>query len=177
MTGSCNNFVNVELQIRPTCEIPSETSYPYQYGGIYINGSYAIDYSNVITTLTSVSSFSVSWKPSSATSASTSADTIDSTRTSTPSISTLFIMIMVVQALILFAAVVYIYVQLRSTSAKCCLNHEGKVFIEKSNHEQLYKFYDDKDLKLSQSNNEFSTHLRSFKRKSSIVNTQTKLYE
>ena len=70
--GSCNKFVDIQLQIRPSCEIATESSAPYQYGTVYANGSNVIEYlnsqgpPNVISALTSVSSFSLSWKSISA---------------------------------------------------------------------------------------------------------------
>ena len=164
MTGSCNQFVNIELQILPTCEIPTESSYPYQYGGVYANGSYAIDYSNVVSTLTSVSSFSVSWKPSSALSASTSPDQINSTA-AVPSPSLLYIMILVVQGLILLGIGVNIYFKL-------CVKKDVKNKMIQNDAQELNPMYNNEQNMDSQfsdkliSNNHVS--LRSYHRKSSM---------
>lgn len=66
----CEQFVDVELQIIATCEIPTPSSKVYQYGfredPFSLPGAPQLSYDIVLGALNDTSTFSVSWPPDSA---------------------------------------------------------------------------------------------------------------
>ena len=170
-TGACNNFVNIPLVIKCSCEIPSESSSPYQYGSTYINGSYAIEYvinatgkANVMPTLISSALLSFSWKPASSVATSTSPDMSASTTDLSQQISTKDIIFIVLLSLI-FLLGIMILLQVRAN------NHtKGSKTLHTKEDDQpneLHQIYGEQNLSFLQANKDFqSPSSRSFIRKS-----------